>query len=168
MTIGQALAAELAHELLSTRKLIALVPEAKAGWKPHPKSMTAGDLALHIAGMAGWVPMTLGGSEMDFAPPGGPAWTPPKFASVSATLAELDRGGAESVAALNATADPVFMEPWTLKKGGVALFTMPKVQVVRAFTISHLIHHRGQLDVYLRLLDIPLPQVYGPSADAPM
>jgi hypothetical protein len=168
MTVGQAFAAELQHELVATRKLIALLPDAKAAWKPHAKSMTAGGLALHLANLAGMASQIVSTPELDFAPPGGPPWTPPVFTSVAAILAELDQHGAKSVAALAAAGDATMQEDWSLKMGGAVIFTMPRAQAVRTVVISHGIHHRGQLDVYLRLLDIPLPQIYGPSADAPM
>jgi uncharacterized damage-inducible protein DinB len=168
MTIGQTFAAELQNELVATRKLIALLPDAKAGWQPHAKSMTAGGLALHLAGITGMASQIVSAAELDFSPPGGPPWTPPVFTSVAAILAELDLHGAKAVAALNAASDAAMQEAWSLKNGGVVIFTMPRAQAIRIVTLNHAIHHRGQLDVYLRLLDIPLPQVYGPSADAPM
>lgn len=168
MSIGQALAGELTHELVATRALIALLPEAKAGWKPHPKSMAAGDLALHLANLVGFPRLILSGPELDFAPPGGPPWKPPVFTGVAATLAELDGNRDASVAALTAGSDLAFAEPWSLKKGGAVIFTLPRMQAVRAMALSHLVHHRGQFSVYLRLLDVPLPSIYGPTADAPM
>lgn len=156
---------EFESEWANTRKLIALAPEAKAAWKPHAKSMSLGDLVTHLANIPTWVERTLRATELDLAPPGGPSWTPPKFDSIAATLERLDKSLAQARACIASTSDADFAVPWTLKKGGQALFTLPRGACLRSFVLNHMIHHRGQLTVYLRLCDVPLPQVYGPTAD---
>jgi uncharacterized damage-inducible protein DinB len=111
---------------------------------------------------------TLRRDELDLAPPGGPEFTPPRFESPAATLSTFDANVRQGREALAAASDRDLLAPWTLKKGGETLFTLPRVACLRSFVISHGIHHRGQLTVYLRLCDVPLPPVYGPTADEPM
>jgi uncharacterized damage-inducible protein DinB len=164
-SIAPAIVAEFDGEWANTRKLIALVPPAKAGFKPHAKSMSLSDLVTHLSNIPTWVERTLRATELDLAPLGGPGWTPPKFDSVAATLETLDRNLQSARACIAATSDAEFAVPWTLKKGGTTLFTLPRVVCLRSFVLNHMIHHRGQLTVYLRLCDVPLPQVYGPTAD---
>jgi uncharacterized damage-inducible protein DinB len=163
--IREALLPELDQELASTRKLLAAVPEEHTGFRPHARSWTLGELSLHLANLLTWLPSTLTSTELDLAPPGGPAWTPPTFESAAATLALFDRNAKGARAALAEATDADLTVPWTLKKGGQALFAMPRVACVRSFVMNHLIHHRGQLTVYLRMCDVPLPSVYGPTAD---
>lgn len=164
-TISAVFLAEFDGEWANTRKLIALAPPAKAAWKPHAKSMSLGDLVTHLSNIPTWVERTLRASELDLAPPGGPGWTPPKFDSIAATLERLDQSLAQARACIAATSDAEFGVPWTLKRGGQALFTLPRSVCLRSFVLNHMIHHRGQLSVYLRLCDVPLPQIYGPTAD---
>lgn len=163
--IRDALLPELDQELASTRQLLALVPEVKTGYRPHAKSWTLGELSLHLANLLSWLPGTLTQTELDLAPPGGPAWKPPTFESAAANLALFDRNAKAARAALAEASDADLAVPWTLKKAGQALFTMPRAACVRSFVMNHLIHHRGQLTVYLRMCDVPLPSVYGPTAD---
>lgn len=165
MSTRTTILAEFDPEWASTRKLVALAPQARAEWRPHAKSMTLGGLVTHLANLPTWVERTLRASELDLAPPGGPAWTPPTFQSVAATLATLDRNVAAARECIATTGDADFDVPWTLKKAGVALFTLPRSACLRSFVMNHMIHHRGQLTVYLRLCDVALPQVYGPTAD---
>jgi len=127
--------------------------------------MAAGDLALHLANLVGWAGVTLQGTELDMNPPGGPAWTPPVFRSMADTLAEFDANVGQARAALAAGSDADYGVVWSLKNGGATLFSMPRAAVVRTFVLNHLIHHRAQLGIYLRLNDIPVPASYGPSAD---
>jgi uncharacterized damage-inducible protein DinB len=112
--------------------------------------------------------MTIAMPELDVAPADGPAFPPPVFTSIPDMLATFDANVASAREALAGATDAQLMEPWTLKKTGVTIFTLPKAACLRSFVLNHMIHHRGQLDVYLRLCDVPLPQVYGPTADAPM
>jgi len=168
MTIAQSLLPEFDQEMASTRKLLALVPDAKAGYKPHAKSYTLGDLSAHMANLVSWVAGTLDATEIDLNPPGGPAWSPRKFESSAATLKEFDTNVAAAHAKIAKAGDADMLVNWSLKSGGQTLFTMPRIACLRSFVMNHLIHHRGQLTVYLRMCDVPLPQVYGPTADTPM
>jgi uncharacterized damage-inducible protein DinB len=168
MTIAQSILPEFDHEMATTRSLLERVPDAQPDWKPHTKSMPLGGLAIHLANIPSWSVMTLTESELDFNPPGGTPWEPPKFESTPATLKTFDQNVANAREVLAATSDEEIMQSWTLKNGGQILFTLPRVAVLRSFVMNHIIHHRGQLSVYLRLLDVPLPSIYGPTADTPM
>ncbi|MBI5431411.1 MAG: DinB family protein [Planctomycetes bacterium] len=161
MSIAQSLITELDHELAVTRKVLERVPESRFPWKPHAKSMSLHDLAGHTAGILGWGGMTLATTELDLSAP----FTPPRFESTAHVLAELDRNGASYRAALVKATDADLGVPWTLKAGAQVFFSQPRAGVLRGFVMNHLIHHRGQLSVYLRLLDVPVPSIYGPSAD---
>ncbi len=165
MALRDSLLPELDQELATTRKLLELVPEAKTSFRPHQKSWTLGELSLHLANLLTWLPSTLKATEVDLDPPGGPRFVPPKFESAAATLEMFDETARAARSALAAASDAELMVPWTLKKRGQAMFTLPRVACVRSFVMNHLIHHRGQLTVYLRLVDVPLPPVYGPTAD---
>jgi uncharacterized damage-inducible protein DinB len=165
VAIRDGLLPELDHELSTTRKLLAVVPEAKTGFRPHEKSWTLGELSLHLANLLTWLPSTLRSTELDLDPPAGPKYVPPKFESAAATLKMFDETSRAARAALAAATDAELAVPWTLKRRGQAIFTFPRAACVRSFVMNHLIHHRGQLTVYLRLVDVPLPPVYGPTAD---
>ena len=165
MSLAQSLLPEFDHEAAVTRTVLERVPEAQAAWKPHPKSMSLGQLAIHVASIASWTIPTLQGTELDLAPPGGPPYTPPTWQSLAETLRVFDTTIVRARAAIVPITDLEMAQLWTLKKGGVAMFTMPRAAVLRAFVFSHTIHHRAQLGVYLRLLDIPVPAMYGPTAD---
>jgi uncharacterized damage-inducible protein DinB len=165
MAIADFLVAEFDHEGANTRKLLARVPGEHAAWAPHPKSNSLGELALHIAGLPVWAGRTLRQSEVDMDPVGGPGQVKGVWQSTDALLEKFDRNMAEARAIIAETSDAQFMEPWTLKRRGVAAFTLPRIAVLRSFVFSHTIHHRGQLTVYLRLKDVPLPSIYGPTAD---
>jgi uncharacterized damage-inducible protein DinB len=112
-----------------------------------------------------WGVATLTQTELDIDPPGGPAYTPSPFQSTAALLRLFDENVTKARAALAATSDEAFMVPWTLKDGGAQVFSLPRLAVMRSFVMNHLIHHRGQYTVYLRLHDVPLPSVFGPTAD---
>jgi uncharacterized damage-inducible protein DinB len=168
MSIAQGFLGEWDQEVESTKKLLALVPADKADWKPHPKSMSLGRLASHVAELPSWASATLELDELDMNPPGGPAYTPAEFGSTETNLANFERIAVEARKAIERAPDAEFMRNWTLKTGGNALFTMPKIAVLRSFVFNHLIHHRAQLGVYLRLQDVKIPGMYGPSADYPM
>ncbi len=161
MPIVDALLPEFDHEMTVTRKLLERVPDDKFEWKPHPKSMALGQLAQHVATIPSWGSMTLTMSELDLGvgPP------PPAMTSRAELLKAFDGNVAATRAALAGRADAELMVPWTLKNGGQALFTMPRAMVWRGFVVSHLIHHRAQRSVYLRMNDVPIPSMYGPSAD---
>ena len=152
-------------ELASTRRCLERMPDEKLGFKPHERSMSAGDLAGHLAQIPFWGVMTFDRVELDIEPVGGPAYTRPAVTSVAAELAEFDKRANELKEWLAKTSDEAMMSPWTLLKGGKPVLTMPKIAVYRSFVMNHMIHHRGQLTVYLRLMGIPVPSLYGPSAD---
>jgi uncharacterized damage-inducible protein DinB len=161
MPLVDALLPEFDHEMTTTRKLLERLPEDKFAWKPHAKSMSLGGLATHLATLPWWGEMTLAQSEFDTAGVAAPA----EAASRSDVLTMFDDHVAKARAALVARSDAELMAMWSLKRAGQTIFSMPKAAVWRSFVVSHLVHHRGQLSVYLRLLDVPLPSIYGPSAD---
>jgi uncharacterized damage-inducible protein DinB len=165
MKISESLLPEFDQEMANTRKVLERVPEGKDDWKPHAKSSTLSALAAHIANMPDWAGLTMQSDSFDYAPPRAPPYETPKFGSNKALLAAFDKSVAEARSALAAADDSKMLGPWTLMAGGKALMTMPRVAVIRTFVMNHTIHHRAQLGVYLRLNDIPLPQLYGPTAD---
>jgi uncharacterized damage-inducible protein DinB len=151
--------------MASTRKVLERVPLQNPDWKPHPKSSSVSALAAHIANMPDWAGLTLNSDSFDYAPPGAPPYETPKFASKEQLLAAFDKSVADARAALAAAEDAKMLAPWSLMAGGKTMMTMPRVAVIRTFVMNHTIHHRAQLGVYLRLNDIPVPSVYGPTAD---
>lgn len=165
MSIAESLLPEFDHEMATTRRVLERVPEREAGWKPHPKSMALGELAAHVANIPGWAQVTLGPDEFDVAPPGAAPYVPPGYADTPSLLARFDEAVAATRALLAATTDAAMMKTWRFKRGGKVMMAMPRAAAYRSFIMNHLIHHRGQLTVYLRLRDVPLPGVYGPSAD---
>lgn len=165
MPINQALLAEFDQEMVSTRKTLERVPEDKFGWKPHAKSGTMGWLAGHVAQIPGWGKETFERSELDIAPAGQPPQQPFTPKSRQELLEHFERCSAAGRAALAKASDADMVKPWSLLSGGETILTLPRVAVFRSFVMNHLIHHRAQLGVYLRLNDVPVPAVYGPSAD---
>lgn len=161
MTIAQSMLPEFDHEMANTRKTLARVPDGKFAYKPHDKSMTLGQLAGHLAQIPGWGTVTITLDRLDLTPD----MKPEKPETTEAVLALFDKGAADAREKLAATSDADFMKPWTLAMGGHDIFTMPKVAVFRNMVMNHMIHHRAQLGMYLRLNDVPVPAVYGPSAD---
>jgi uncharacterized damage-inducible protein DinB len=161
MALVDALLPEFDHEMTTTRKLLERVPDDRFDWKPHARSMSLGTLVTHLANLASWGQTTLGQSELDLAT------TPPAAAATSRQqlLETFDRNVAVTRAALAGISDAELMAPWALKREGKTMFSMPKAAVWRSFVLNHVIHHRGQLTVYLRMHDVPLPSIYGPSAD---
>ncbi len=162
MPINQSLLPEFDQEMANTRKTLERVPMDKTDWKPHPKSGTMGWLAKHVAELPGWVDMTMKTESLDI---GGPFDPPKPMATREELLAFFDKGRDEARAAIAAATDEQMMVPWTLLDKGKTIVTMPRVAVLRGFVMNHMIHHRAQLGVYLRLNDIPVPGMYGPSAD---
>ena len=165
MAISESILPEFDRETATTRTLLERVPEDKAEWKPHVKSMSLGQLAMHIANLPQWASIALERTEFDTNPPEGARVTSPPFESASQLLQKYDANVRAARALLVRTTDAEFMVPWTLKNGGKTMFSMPRVAVLRSFALNHAVHHRGQLSVYLRLLDVPLPNIYGPTAD---
>ena len=165
MTIGQMMLSEYDQEMQNTRKVLERVPDEKWNWKPHEKSGTVGWTAGHVANMVSWLHYTLSTEELDYAPVNGPAYEPPKITNRKELLAEFDKNVTDSRAALASVSDADIMKPWKLLAGGKEIFTMPKIACIRGMVMNHIIHHRAQLTVYFRLLGIPVPGLYGPSAD---
>jgi len=165
MSISQSLLPEFEQEAATTRKLLERVPADKFGWKPHEKSMTMGRLATHVAEMVGWMSVTLTTEKLDFAPPGGQPMVAYEPKSAADLLAYFDKNVVEARAALSKATDQEMMQNWTLLSAGSVLFTMPRIACVRGMIMNHVVHHRGQLSVYLRMNNIPVPAMYGPSAD---
>jgi uncharacterized damage-inducible protein DinB len=163
--ISAALLPEFDHEMATTRRTLERVPEDKFDWAPHQKSMKLGQLASHLADMPSWGTVGLKQDSIDLAPPGGPAYQPFQASTRAQVLERFDKNVASARTAIADTGDPEYMKPWSLLRAGQTLMTMPKVAVVRSFMMNHIIHHRGQLSVYLRLNDVPVPSIYGPSAD---
>ncbi len=165
MAMNQALLGEFDHEMANTRKALQRVPEEKLDWKPHAKSFSMGALAAHIAFIPQWAKMTMETPQFDLNPPGGRQVQPPAYKSRAELLAAFDQGVSEARAAIAAATDQSLSAPWSLLSGGQNVFTMPRVAVLRSMIFNHLIHHRGQLTVYLRLNDVAVPPLYGPTAD---
>jgi uncharacterized damage-inducible protein DinB len=163
--INQALLPEFDMEMANTRKTLERVPDDKLGWKPHEKSMTMGRLVGHLAELPGWAGPTITEDTMDIAPPGGPAYQAVTAKSRKEALDLFDKHVSAARAAIAGATDDQLMKPWSLLKGGQTLMTMPKIAVLRGFVMNHTIHHRAQLGVYLRLNDVSVPSIYGPSAD---
>ena len=161
MAISASLIPEFDQEMATSRIVIERVPEDKYGWKPHEKSMSAGRLASHIAEMPAWGSASTGQDFLDLAA----GFTPFEGGSREEILARFDKDVRAAHAAIAGCSDETFMKEWSLKNGDDTIMTMPKIAVVRTFVINHIIHHRGQLSVYLRLLNESVPSIYGPSAD---
>jgi uncharacterized damage-inducible protein DinB len=165
MTIGQSMLPEFDEEMKNTRKVLERVPDEKWNWKPHDKSGTVGWLACHIATLPGWTTMTIKTEQLDYAPVDGPSYTPPKIENRKDLLAVFDKESSEARAALAAVSDADILKDWTLLAGGQKIFVLPRVACLRGMVMNHLIHHRAQLTVYYRLMGVPVPGLYGPSAD---
>lgn len=165
MSLNQALLGEFDNEMKNTRKTLERVPEEKFSWKPHPKSTELGRLSTHVAELPGWIQYTLQDDSFDVAPPGGKGSQSTPITSRQQLLELFDKNVASGRAALAAATDEQFNQPWSLLKGGKPIITLPRAAVLRVLIMNHLIHHRAQLGVYLRLNDVPVPAIYGPSAD---
>jgi uncharacterized damage-inducible protein DinB len=165
MKISDALLPEFDQEAATTRKVLARVSDDKLGFKPHEKSWDMASLASHVANLQSWAVETLTKDSLDYAPPGGEQYKSPKASSQKELLEMFDKNSAAARQAIAATSDEDFMKPWTLLGGGKPVFTMPRIAVLRGMVMNHSVHHRGQLSVYLRLTNIPVPAMYGPSAD---
>jgi uncharacterized damage-inducible protein DinB len=164
MTIAETLLPEFDREMATTRRLLERLPEDKLAWAPHPKSMALGVLSEHLGQLALWGQLTINASGVDLETMTRPPGYQP-LATRAALLAHFDREVAACRGALTGRTDAELMAPWTLRRGAQAFFTMPKATCWRTFVMNHVVHHRGQLSVYLRLLDVPVPSIYGPSAD---
>jgi len=159
MSIGQSLLPEFDQEMATTRRLLERVPGEKGQWKPHPKSFALGHLAQLVSWMPGWIANTVMEDVLDLAK--APGYS---FETTATLLAGFDANVRSAHEALAKADDAAFGATWTLTRGERVLWAAPRGVVVRQH-INHLVHHRGQLTVYLRLLDVPLPPIYGPTAD---
>lgn len=161
VSIAQSLLPEFDQEMSTTRKLLERVPSDKGQWKPHPKSFSLGHLAQLVAWMPGWITNVLRETELDLK--GAPAYT---YEPTEKLLTLFDANVREARAAIASVQDSDLRVPWSLKSGNRVFMTAPRGVILRQ-NISHLVHHRGQLSVYLRLIDVPVPSIYGPTADEP-
>jgi uncharacterized damage-inducible protein DinB len=159
MTISDALLPEFDTEMATTRRVIERVPGAKGEWKPHPKSFSLGHLTQLVAGMPSWITNAVTQTSLDLG--GYPGYS---YEKTEDLLASFDKHVKEARAAIASAKDADFEVPWSLKRGEQVFFSAPRAVIVRQ-TINHLVHHRGQLTVYLRLIDVPVPSIYGPTAD---
>jgi uncharacterized damage-inducible protein DinB len=161
MALKDSLLAEYDHEMATTKKLLERIPEEKLTWKPHERSRSLGGLGQHVANLPNWGVFILDRTELDLAS------VPPNLAeptSRAAILGLFEEARVKTRKALDKT-DAELAGMWSLKREGQEIFSLPKIAAFRSFVLSHLVHHRGQLSVYLRLNDVPVPAIYGPSAD---
>lgn len=165
MALNAAMLPEFDHELANTRRVLERVPDDRLSWRPHPKSWTMGQLAAHLANLPNWTGISIQQDELDINPPGSPPPRTAQAASKAELLKSFDTNVANARTALAGATDATLLSSWTLLSGGAKVFSMSKMAVMRSFVMNHLIHHRAQLCVYLRLNDIPVPGLYGPSAD---
>ena len=163
-TIGQTYAMELEQEAATARRVLERLPEEKYDWQPHEKSMSLGRLAGHMAESFEWADHTINTDELDFATFD---YKPETATTTAGNLEKFDAAVKSALETLNKVSDEDIMKPWTMREGDNVFFTLPKAVVIRGHVINHLIHHRGQLSVYMRLLDVPVPSIYGPTADEP-
>lgn len=165
MPLKDALLPEFDHEMANTRKTLERVPDDKLDWKPHKKSTAMGGLATHLSNLPTWANHTINKDSLDLAPGGKPMPPAPVVKSSTELLEVFDSNVASARAAIADASDEELLKPWTLLNNGKEILTLPKIAVLRGFVMNHNIHHRAQLGVYLRLNDIPVPSIYGPSAD---
>jgi uncharacterized damage-inducible protein DinB len=159
MNIAQVLLEQLEREIAPTRKAIERVPDGKPDWKPHPKSMPLGYLSALVAAMFGWIATMIDSDHLDLA-----TGERPSADTGAARLALFEKSVADARRALSGTTDEHLMKPWQLQVGGTVVDERPRYMMI-GDTFSHIAHHRGQLTVYLRLNDQPVPSIYGPTAD---
>jgi uncharacterized damage-inducible protein DinB len=165
MSIAASLLPEFDHEMNTTRALLERVPVEAAAWKPHPRSFSLGELAMHIATLPTLGQSVMEEEELDLNPPGGPEYSLAAFESSAGLLETFDTAVRAVRAAIEVASDEELMEVWTMKSAGETILSRPRVAVLRVVMMNHIIHHRGQLSVYLRLQNVPLPSIYGPTAD---
>jgi uncharacterized damage-inducible protein DinB len=165
MALNEALLPEFDKEMAGTRKTLERVPDGKFDWKPHAKSMTMLQLASHLALFPSWMISTFESASFDYAPVGGEPYKPPVIKSTKELVELFDRDVAKARQMLKSASDAELMASWSLLAGGKTIFSMPRIAVLRGMVMNHMIHHRAQLGVYLRLNDVPLPALYGPTAD---
>jgi uncharacterized damage-inducible protein DinB len=162
MALREILLAEFDHEMAATRRLLACVPDRALTWKPHDRARSMGELASHITEVTAWTAHILDAPafDLDAAPP------PTAAATSTALLLEAFADQTKRARALVDRTDSELTAMWSLKQGGQELFSLPRAAAFRTFVLGHVVHHRGQLSVYLRMNDVPVPSIYGPSGDA--
>ena len=165
MTIAEGFFIEFDEEMKKTRSMLERVPDAVLDYKPHPKSMSMRELASHIAEIPGWGATALESDELDLQPPQGPAYKPYLGESSDGILGSFDGSVVKAKEAISAVSDEAILTDWTFLMHAKPIFTMPRIAVLKSMTLCHIIHHRAQLGVYLRMNDVPIPGMYGPSAD---
>jgi uncharacterized damage-inducible protein DinB len=165
MSIAQSLLPEFDQEMANTRKALERLPEDKLEWKPDPKSMTLGRLAGHVAEMPNWAAMTVSTESLDINPGGKRSFEAMVATSREQVLEVFDKNVADARKAIEGVSDQALMENWRLLSDGHEILSMPRAAVLRSLAMNHLIHHRGQLTVYYRLVGVAVPGMYGPSAD---
>jgi len=165
MGLSESLLPEFDNEMANTRKTLERVPLEKFDWKPHEKSTAMGGLATHLSNIPTWAGHTIDQDSLDLAPGGKPLPPIERAKSQAELLATFDGNVAKARAAIADASDAELFKPWSLMMNGNTMLTLPKIAVLRSFVMNHLIHHRAQLGVYLRLNDIAVPSIYGPSAD---
>ena len=161
MSLKDGLLVEFDHEMATTRKLLERLPDDKLSWKPHAKSMSLGGLGTHLGNIPHWSSAILEKLSFDLAE------SPPHLAEKTTRadiLTLFDDASRTTRAAMDKT-DAEYLAVWSLKRGGQEMFSLPRIAAFRTFVLYHIVHHRGQLSVYLRLNDIPVPPIYGPTAD---
>ena len=165
MSITDLLLPEYDNEIRITRTVMERVPDGRGDWKPHEKSFPLGHLAQLVARIPGWTGLMMARTELDIAPASGPQFPGCSIETTATLLAEFEKNAAAAREALAVASDADFSVPWTLKKTGVTVMTMPRYQMLRYMVLNHIVHHRAQLGLYLRLLDLKVPPMYGPTAD---
>lgn len=164
MSIAATVLPEFDQEMATTRTMLERVPETRAQWTPHAKAWTLGQLASHIGNLPRLGLITMEADELDVSSSG--SGKSPEFASTANLIRTFDENVRRARAAIESASDSDMMEPWTLRNAGKTVWTLPRAAVLRSFILSHMIHHRGQLSIYLRINDVHVPAVYGPSPDA--
>jgi len=165
MSISESLLPEFDQEMANTRKMLERVPDGKFDWKPHEKSAALGALVTHLSNLPSWTTLTIEQDSLDIAPTDAAPTRVEPVKSRAEALAAFDKNAAAARAGLAGASDELFGKPWSLLAGGQTIMTLPKIAVIRSFVMNHIIHHRAQLGVYLRLNDVAVPSIYGPSAD---
>lgn len=165
MRISDTLLPEFDQEMANTRRTLERVPDEKFDWTPHQKSMAMGALATHLANIPTWAVHALEKDSIDLAPVGAPPLRVEPARTCSEVLERFDKAVSQARAVIEEASNERLLQPWSLLSGGKTVMTLPRVAVLRGFVMNHNIHHRAQLGVYLRLNDIAVPSIYGPSAD---
>lgn len=165
MSLSELLFADLQQEFANTRKTLERIPDDRWAWKIHEKSNTIGWVATHLGRIPSWTKLTFDRDSLDLNPSDGPNFDPPTPANRAESLQIFDENAAQAVTTIQAVDDVMLDQPWTLLSAGETIFTIPKHMVIRTWVINHLVHHRAILTVYLRMNDVPVPALYGPSAD---